>query len=52
MTTPSQTESAQRAQRDANDMGTTETDEHAAQEHLDRTGEPERDNLGNQDGAS
>lgn len=49
---PSETESAQRAQRDADEMGTTKADEKAAKKHFDRTGEPERDNLGNQDGAS
>jgi hypothetical protein len=52
MTEPSETESAQRTQRDADDMGTTEVDEKAKKEHFDRTGEPDRDSLGNQEGAS
>jgi hypothetical protein len=52
MTDPSETESAKRTQRDADDMGTTESDEKAKKEHFDRTGEPDRDNLGNQEGAS
>lgn len=52
MSEPSDTDSAQRAQEQANEMGSTEDDERAAQEHVDRTGEPQRDNLGNQEGAS
>ena len=48
----SQTESAQRAQHNADHMGETVVDQHSSQEHIDETGEPQRDNLGNQDGAS
>jgi hypothetical protein len=46
------TESAQRAQRDANTMGMNEDDEKAAQKRLEEAGEPVRDRLGNEDGAS
>ncbi len=52
MTEPGNTRSAKRAQHDADQMGTTVDDELAAEEEYDRTGEPERDNLGNQEGAS
>ena len=45
-------DSAQRAQQDADEMGMTEDDERAAKEHFDATGEPIRDRLGNEDGAS
>lgn len=44
--------SAQRAQDDADEMGMTPDEEHAAKEQLEQTGEPIRDNLGNEDGAS
>lgn len=44
--------SAQRAQDDADGMGMTRDDEHAAKERLEQTGEPIRDDLGNEDGAS
>lgn len=44
--------SAERAQDDANEMGMTADDEHAAKEQLEQTGEPIRDKLGNEDGAS
>lgn len=46
------TDSARRAQKPANTVGMTEDDERAAQEEFERTGEPQRDSLGNQDGAS
>lgn len=46
------TESAQRAQREANEMGMNADDERAAQERQNKTGEPVRDRLGNEDGAS
>lgn len=46
------TGSAKRAQDDADQMGTTEDREHDSQERVDAAGEPERDRLGNQDGAS
>ena len=54
MTEPADTNSAQQAQRDADDMGTpTDADtDPDAQAHLDPSGEPSRDNLGNQSGAS
>lgn len=47
-----QTDSAERAQQDADEMGMTEDDERAARENLDVTGHPVRDKLGNEDGAS
>lgn len=50
--TDGKTGSAQRAQDQANDVGMTDDDERAARDEFDRTGEPQRDNLGNQDGAS
>jgi len=40
------------AQRDADDMGMTPDDEKAAEDKLHREGEPQRDRLGNEDGAS
>jgi hypothetical protein len=46
------TESARRAQDEANQMGMTEEEERAAKEHQAKTGEPVRDRLGNEDGAS
>lgn len=52
MTEASNSGSAQRAQEQADEMGATEDDDRRADEHFDRTGEPERDNLGNQEGAS
>ena len=45
-------DSAERAQADADKMGMNEDDERAAQDKLERTGEPPRDRLGNEDGAS
>lgn len=50
--TAGKTGSAQRAQEQANEVGTTEDDERAAHDEFERTGEPQRDRLGNQDGAS
>lgn len=44
--------SGQRAQQEADQMGMTEDDEHAAKEQFEATGEPIRDRLGNEDGAS
>lgn len=49
---PAKSESAKRAQSDADGMGTNDDDERAAKDRLERTGEPERDGLGNEDGAS
>ncbi len=45
-------DSAQRAQDDADSMGMTADDERAAKDRLEKTGEPVRDALGNEDGAS
>ena len=50
--TAGNTESARRAQSDAEQMGTTEDLEHDEQERVDDAGEPDRDRLGNQEGAS
>jgi len=41
-----------RSEREGDDLGMTEDDERAAQEKLAREGEPQRDRLGNEDGAS
>jgi hypothetical protein len=49
---PSKSDSATRAQSDADEMGTNDDDERAAKDRLERTGEPQRDSLGNEDGAS
>jgi hypothetical protein len=51
-TSPGDTESAKQAQADADTMGMTEDDEREAREQADTTGEPQRDALGNEDGAS
>jgi hypothetical protein len=45
-------DSATQAQRDADRMGMNEDDEREAKEQADETGEPRRDALGNEDGAS
>lgn len=52
MTDETAKSSAQRAQDDANEMGMTQDDEREAKEQLEETGEPVRDRLGNEDGAS
>ena len=52
MSDAGETESARRAQQDADEMGMTSQDEHEAKERFESTGEPVRDALGNQDGAS
>lgn len=52
MSNDAETDSAQRAQRDADSMGMTADDERAAKNQLEKTGEPVRDGLGNEDGAS
>jgi hypothetical protein len=49
---PKDTASAERAQREADEMGMNEDDERAAKERQQKTGEPVRDRLGNEDGAS
>lgn len=46
------TDSATRAQKDADTMGMNEDDEAAAKQQWDERGEPHRDALGNEDGAS
>ncbi|MFN2562657.1 MAG: hypothetical protein ABR571_15355 [Jatrophihabitans sp.] len=51
-TAPKDTDSAKRAQQDANSMGMNEDDEREARERAEKTGEPQRDALGNEDGAS
>jgi hypothetical protein len=51
-TSPGATESAKQAQKDADTMGMNEEDERKAREQAEKTGEPQRDALGNEDGAS
>ena len=51
MTDPGKSK-AERVQDEANEMGVTEDDEREAKKRFDETGEPVRDNLGNQEGAS
>jgi hypothetical protein len=45
-------EHAEQVQRDVDQMGMNEDDEKAAQQRLEKTGEPVRDRLGNESGAS
>ena len=51
-TSPENTDSARRAQEDADTMGMNEDDEREARQKAKTTGEPQRDALGNEDGAS
>jgi hypothetical protein len=51
-TSPGDTQSAKQAQADADNMGMNEDDESQAREQAENTGEPQRDALGNEDGAS
>jgi hypothetical protein len=51
-TSPDATESAKQAQADAESMGMNEDDEREGREQAEQTGEPQRDALGNEDGAS
>jgi hypothetical protein len=54
MTNPAEkpTDSAKRAQADANEMGMNEDDEREAQKRLDEQGAPGRDRLGTESGSS
>ncbi len=52
MTDNSGDSSAARAQRGADEMGTTEDDEREQEKRFEETGEVPKDKLGNQDGAS
>ena len=51
-TSPQNTDPAGQAQAGADRMGMNEDDEREAREQVEQTGEPQRDALGNEDGAS